>query len=215
MSRPVPHPDRSFHATVTASSPIPTDRDPDSLLVEAMARGDEHAATALYDRVGAMVYGLALRMLGDAADAEEIVVEVFAQAWRDAARYTETRGSVIAWLTTITRTRALDHVRARRRRAAAMDRAEQQSDTVVAMGESPGTADVLVVDQERAAAVNHALTVLPDAQRRCIELAFFEGLTHHEVAMRIGEPLGTVKTRIRLGLLKLRERLTGFSREAT
>lgn len=180
-----------------------------------MVGGDERAATQLYDRHGAVIYGLALRIVGEAADAEEVVLEVFAQAWRDAARFAPDRGSVMGWLTTMARTRALDHVRARRRRAAASDRAEQQSDVPVAMGEQTKAADTLLMEAERASVVTRAMSVLPEAQRKCIELAFFDGLTHHEVAAQLGEPLGTVKTRIRLGLLKLRDRLTGLAPEGT
>jgi RNA polymerase sigma-70 factor (ECF subfamily) len=182
----------------------------DTQLVTAMARGDERAAARLYDRHAAMVYGLALRITGERADAEDVVVEAFAQAWRDAARFDGVRGSVTGWLVTITRSRALDQMRARRRRQGTADQALQQ-DTPVAMGEGFRDAARLVEDTECAAAVAQALGELPPAQRTVIELAFFEGLTHPEVAARLREPLGTVKTRIRLGLLKLRDRLQGLA----
>ena len=185
----------------------------DLALVAAMARGDEQAASRLYDRHSAVMYGLAMRMVGEAADAEEVVLDAFAQAWRDAVRYDLSRGSVVGWLTTITRTRSLDLIRARGRRARMNESAGTQLDAPAAMGEGFRSADLAVDDAERAAAVSSALGVLPEAQRRAIELAFFEGLTHPEVAERLREPLGTVKTRIRLGMQKLRDMLAGLAPE--
>lgn len=188
---------------------------PDLDVVRAMAAGDESAATVLYDRHGAAMYGLALRVVGEAADAEEVVLDAFAQAWRDASRYDGSRGSVLGWLTTITRTRALDLVRARGRRARATDAATVALDEPAAMGSGPSAPDVQVQEAETADVVQRALQTLSAPQRQAIELAFFEGLTHHEVAARLQQPLGTVKTRIRQGLLKLRDTLQGVSPERT
>jgi RNA polymerase sigma-70 factor, ECF subfamily len=179
----------------------------DNALVAAMAKGDERAASSLYDRHSSVMFGLAVRMVGESADAEEVVIDAFGQAWRDAARYDSTRGTVAGWLTTIVRTRALDLIRARGRRAKMTDNAAAQVDTAVGMGEGFPQPDRQVSDGERAGAVTIALESLPEAQRRVIELAFFEGLTHHEVSERLAEPLGTVKTRIRLGMQKLRDML--------
>jgi RNA polymerase sigma-70 factor (ECF subfamily) len=188
---------------VQAPTPATLDLD----LVAAMARGEERAASELYDRHAAVVYGLALRMVGEAADAEEVVLDAFSQAWRDAARYDTSRGSVTGWLTTIVRTRALDLIRARGRRARMTDDIALDTEAPAGMSEGFPEPDQRVVDGERASAVTAALRTLPDAQRHAIELAFFEGLTHHETAERLREPLGTVKTRIRLGMLKLRDML--------
>jgi RNA polymerase sigma-70 factor (ECF subfamily) len=185
----------------------------DIQLIADMAQGDERAASMLYDRHGAVLYGLALRMVGEPADAEEVVLDAFAQAWRDAGRYDTSRGSVAGWLTTITRTRALDLMRARGRRAKMTDTATATLDEPVAMGSGFTAPDVQVQDTERAVAVKSALDQLPVPQRQAIELAFFEGLTHHEVADRLREPLGTVKTRIRLGMQKLRDTLAGLAPE--
>ena len=185
----------------------------DLSLVAGMARGDERSAGMLYDRHGAVMYGLALRMVGEPADAEDVVLDAFAQAWREAERYEATRGSVIGWLTTIVRTRALDTIRARGRRSRMIDAAAVRLDEPAAMGEGVRAPDRAVEDSERAVAVSSALKMLPDAQRRAIELAFFEGLSHQEVAERLREPLGTVKTRIRLGMLKLRDALGGLAPE--
>lgn len=185
----------------------------DVQLIAVMAQGDERGASMLYDRHGSVLYGLALRMVGEPADAEEVVLDAFAQAWRDAARYDTSRGAVAAWLTTITRTRALDLIRARGRRVKMTDTATATLDEPAAMGSGFASPDVQVQETERAVAVKAALDQLPGAQRQVIELAFFEGLTHHEVADRLSEPLGTVKTRIRLGMQKLRDALSGLAPE--
>lgn len=186
----------------------------DIQLIAAMAQGDERAASTLYDRHGAVMYGLALRMVGESADAEEVVLDAFAQAWRDAARYDTSRASVAGWLTTITRSRALDLIRARGRRAKMTDAAGTTLDEPAAMGSGFAAPDVQVQETERSVAVKSALDELPVPQRQAIELAFFEGLTHHEVAERLSEPLGTVKTRIRLGMQKLRDALAGLAPES-
>lgn len=194
---------------VQAFSPGNTDVD----LVAAMARREEHAAATLYDRHSAVMFGLALRMVGESADAEDVVLDAFSQAWRDAARYDTTRGTVAGWLTTIVRTRALDMIRARGRRARMMDTAGAQTDEPVAMGTGFLQPDRRVDESDRVTAVAAALDILPLAQRRAIELAFFDGLTHNEVADRLREPLGTIKTRIRLGMQKLRDVLADVAPE--
>lgn len=185
----------------------------DGSLIAAMSRGDERAAGRMYDRHGAVVYGLALRIVKEVADAEEVVVEVFAQAWREASRFDGSRGTVLGWLTTITRTRSLDLIRSRQRRDRATDAASTMLDAPAAMGEGFRAPDALVEERDRATAVTEALRELPEAQRSAIELAFYEGLTHPEVAERLKEPLGTVKTRIRLGMLKLRDILATLGSE--
>lgn len=176
----------------------------DNSLVQRMAAGDERALGELYDRHGRVMYALARAILGERADADEVVVDTFGQAWRGAAQFDPERGSVGAWLATIARTRALDLVRARGRRSRALERAASLSDSGV-----PEPADR---DAERAEArrlVTGALAGLPEPQRRAIELAYFGGLSQSEIAATLGEPLGTVKTRIRSGMTKLRELLGG------
>lgn len=205
MTAPPPGPDFELSGTNHV-----TDED----LVRAMAQGYEAAATALYDRTSAVLFGLAVRITGERADAEEVVVETFAQAWREAARFDATKGSVIAWLTIMTRSRALDVVRARQRRDRATESAGHEPDQPVAMSQPEPLADVALEHAERAHAVTHALGSLPGPQREAIELAFFEGLTHPEVADRLREPLGTVKTRIRLGMQKLRDALARWAPDA-
>lgn len=204
------HCERSPVSVVPADPLLTPD---DGALVAAMARADERAAGVLYDRHGGIMYGLALRMVADPADAEEVVLDAFAQAWKEADRYDTSRGSVLGWLTTIVRTRALDTIRSRGRRTKLVDRASQQLSEPAAMGEPVPPTDQAVEQQEIAQAVGAALQELPDVQRRAIELAFYEGLTHQEVAERLREPLGTIKTRIRSGMLKLRDMLDALAPE--
>jgi RNA polymerase sigma-70 factor (ECF subfamily) len=158
-----------------------------------MAEGDQGALGELYDRFAALANGIALRVLRDTAEAEDVVQEVFVQAWRQAARYDPGRGSPEAWLCTIARTRALDRLR---RRAA---RREESDDGVVPGSSRPAT--------EAGVAVRTALSGLPPEQRHALELAYWEGLTQTEIARKLGEPLGTVKTRIRSAMIRLRDTL--------
>ena len=179
---------------------------PDSQLVGRMAAGEDAALGDLYDRYGKMVYALALAIVREPADAEEVVVDAFGQAWRHAGSFDATRGSVGAWLATIARSRALDTVRARGRRVRALERAALLSDEglaapIAAAGSDP-TRGVERAEARRL--VSQALAALPGPQRTAIELAYFEGLSQSEIAERLAEPLGTVKTRIRTGMEKLR-----------
>jgi RNA polymerase sigma-70 factor (ECF subfamily) len=183
----------------------------DGDLVSRAARGDDGAIARLYDRYGAVLYAVAYRIVGQRADAEEVVLEAFAQVWRDAPRFDAERGSVAGWLTMIARSRALDLVRARSRRermtaSAAADRPGSPP----AMGDfRPDPAGALDHD-ERRRQVQQALDTLSQPQRQAIELAYFEGLSQTEIAERLHEPLGTVKTRVRLAMQKLRECLRPF-----
>jgi RNA polymerase sigma-70 factor, ECF subfamily len=176
----------------------------DQVAVERMARGEHDGLAELYDRHGRLVYSLALRIVRDAGDAEDVVQEVFSQVWRQSARFDVTRGNVAAWLVTLTRTRAIDLLRRRRVRpdVSAASNPDDRAD------EAPGQ-DVQVEWQNRAAQIKRALDALPPLQRMAVELAFYDGLTHTEIAEQLEVPLGTVKTRVRQGLLKLRESLAG------
>lgn len=184
--------------------------DSDSSMVARMAAGDERALGELYDRHARVAYALAYAVVGERADADEVVVDTFGQAWRTAGQFESGRGSVAAWLATIARTRALDLVRARGRRSRALERAAQLAAGGVASPVAAG--EPADRDAERAEArrlVTRALAELPESQRRAIELAYFGGLSQSEIATELGEPLGTVKTRIRDGMTKLRELLRG------
>jgi RNA polymerase sigma-70 factor (ECF subfamily) len=181
---------------------------PDDIAVVARAAGgDETALAALYDRHSRAVYSLALRVLADQADAEDVLQEVFAQAWRQAGRYDSRRGPVAAWLLNMARTRAIDRLRARRARPDTHATSPEEAHLDLSMpAVDPGDALAAARDAER---VRSALGELPVLQRLAIELAYFEGLTQSEIAERLEQPLGTVKTRIRLGLMKLRDVLSG------
>jgi RNA polymerase sigma-70 factor (ECF subfamily) len=175
--------------------------------VAGAARGSGAALAALYDRHARAVYSLALRIVTDEADAEEVVQEVFDQAWRQASRYDPARGTVVAWLLNMARTRAIDRLRARRARP---DRAGLESEHAWSALPARSADPLDALDTARdAARVRQALQRLPLIQRVAIELAYFEGLTQTEIAARLEEPLGTVKTRIRVALLKLRDALSG------
>jgi RNA polymerase sigma-70 factor (ECF subfamily) len=183
----------------------------DRELVARAASGDERAMTDLYDRYGAMLYAVAYRVVGQRADAEEVVVEAFAQAWRDAGRFEPDRGSVAAWLTMIARSRALDLVRARTRRdKLAVSAAVSGLDAGPAPADHAASPADRTEEDERRRMVRQAMESLSPPQRQAIELAFFEGLSQSEIAARLNEPLGTVKTRVRLGMQKLRESLRPY-----
>lgn len=181
------------------------DRARDRDAVARIAAGDANALAELYDRHARLIYSLVLRIVREPGDAEDVVQEVFSQAWHQAARYDRTRGAVGAWLLTIARTRAIDRVRARNARP---DAAAADERVLLDMPDADRPQDELVFDGERVARVRAALESLPMLQRVAIELAFYEGLTQSEIAARLEQPLGTIKTRIRLGLLKLRDALT-------
>lgn len=167
-------------------------------LVERVAAGDARALDALYSRLSAPVYGLALRITHDRGAADEVVVDTFWQVWRQAARYDAARGGPIAWILTITRSRALD----RRRSGERALKVETCDDLDTRAAAGSPEQDVWL--SERAARVRAVFAELPARQQRALELAYFEGLTHTEVAERLGEPLGTVKTRIRSALARMR-----------
>jgi RNA polymerase sigma-70 factor (ECF subfamily) len=181
------------------------DRAGDHAALARMARGEGDAVAELYDRHARPIYSLALRILGDATEAEDIVQEVFSQAWKQATRYSASRGAVGAWLLTLARSRAIDRLRAKRARPGDVSD-ERVADQLVDAGPP---ADSLVLSSEQVARVRAALDELPLLQRAAIELAYYEGLTHAEIADRLEQPLGTVKTRIRLAMMKLRDVLAG------
>jgi RNA polymerase sigma-70 factor (ECF subfamily) len=192
-----------------ASSAADPARAGDALLLKRMAAADEQALGELYDRWVVAVHALVARIVRDPEDAEEVVEEVFWQAWRQAVRYESARGSVGMWLMTIARSRALDRLRARQRR-----REELLEESVI--DDRPGAGADLAVNteaSERRARVLAALDILPAEQRQVLELAYFEGMSQTEIADLTQQPLGTIKTRVRLAMQKLRERLATLREE--
>ncbi len=168
-------------------------------LLRRIGAGDSQALAEFYDLHAGLVNGLALRIVRERGDAEDVVQEVFVQAWRQAARFDAARGTPEAWLCTIARSRALDKLRRRAaRREDARDEAPEAPSRETARTATPQT--------ELSLAVRQALRGLSDDQRAALELAYYEGLSQSEIALRLGEPLGTVKTRIRTAMLRLRTR---------
>lgn len=170
-------------------------------LVERLRACEEAALQELYDRYSPVIYGVALRMLGEPADAEELVVDVLVKAWSSIESFDATRGTLECWLLLMTRSRAMDHLRRRRRRQAAMDEAQAGGDLLADTngGRPAPTADQL----DRRRELTALLDVLPDKQRRAIELAYFGGMTQREIAVEVDAPLGTVKTRMRTAMKRL------------
>ena len=181
------------------------DADIERGLLARVARQDERALAELYERTSALAYGLALRIAGDPDVAEDAVQEAFLRIWRAADRYDAGRGAPRPWLLRLVRNVAIDHLRAQGSRG----RAELRSAENPIEEPRPERPEETVLRAERAARLRTALDGLPPEQRRAIEIAYFEGLSHSEIARREGTPLGTVKTRIRDGVLKLRAGIFG------
>lgn len=167
-----------------------------------MRAGDQPAMAALYDRYSGIVYATALRVLGETAAAEDVLQEIFMQLWRNPSAFDSSRGNLAAWLGVIARHRAIDVLRKRRPQT-------DLEDVVIASSYDLG------LEAERnamVAKVRSGLAEISPEQRRSLEMAFFQGLTHSEIAEKTGEPLGTVKTRIRSALIQLRRKLAGGER---
>lgn len=177
----------------------------DVQLLQAVARGDETALAQLYDRYRVILFGLLVRILTSREEAEDVLQEVFLQVWRRAGDFDENRGRPFTWLVTLARSRAIDRLRSLASRdrtavAGAREELDQVSD--------PSTD---AYRSEQRGLVTDALEQLPDDQKRALILAYFDGLTQSEIASRLGAPLGTVKTRMRSGMMKLRELLSSKS----
>jgi RNA polymerase sigma-70 factor, ECF subfamily len=171
--------------------------------LERAAGGDEQALAALYDESSGLVYSICLRVLGNEADAEEITLEVYAHIWRCAKDFDAGRGTVCAWLAMLARSRAIDRLRA----GATRRTSERELPAAFAVVDPEILPDEAGAASERRRFVQAALETLSAEQRQAIELAYFSGLSHSELAARLGQPLGTIKTRIRLAMMKLRELL--------
>lgn len=183
--------------------------DSTAALLPAVARGDLVAFEALYDRYSGTLYALLLRILMNAEDAQEVLQETFVKAWANANMFDAVRGSEVAWLISIARSKGIDRLRSRRIRADREHDAGREISIQSSFVDKKTGADTAILSQERTA-VRNALAELPEAQRIALELAYFEGLSQSEIAERLKEPLGTIKTRMQLGMKKLRERLQAF-----
>ena len=199
---------RDRRARMSSGAPIPPADDrakTDARLVSRMAAGDKAALAELYDRFSRPLYATALRIVSDPTDAQDLVHDAFIALWEKAAVFDAGRGSAFAWAVTLVRNRAIDRVRSRRRRGELLATSFPAD---LGYDEDSGTAanaEAALGDQ--ATVVRAAVATLPADQKRAVELAFFGGLTQQEIAQKLSEPLGTVKARIRRGLLKLRDAL--------
>ncbi len=172
-------------------------------LTHSIAAGDEDALAQLYDKTNRLVYSVVYRVLGEHTAAEEVTLDVYMQVWRQASRFDAERGALLTWLITIARSRAIDRLRASHM---TQQRTEQLDLTEGAQtARSFANIEEAVLLSERGRIVQTALLALPTEQREVIELGYFLGLSHSEIAERLNQPLGTVKTRVRLGMMKLRE----------
>ncbi len=194
--RPATNPPAAIAAELGPGNLIP--------LVSQMAAGNRQAIGELYDLTSSLIHGVALRMLANPQDAEEVVLDVFMKAWRNAPHYSTERGSVTAWLVMMTRTVAIDRIRSRSAQPHPLNAGQLEMPEPVAATASPEEA---VVQNEWRARIHLAMRELPVEQREALMLAFFGGLSHAALAERLHQPLGTIKTRIRLGLRRLRSLL--------
>jgi RNA polymerase sigma-70 factor (ECF subfamily) len=177
----------------------------DAQILQRVAAGDQAALGELYDRFSRPLYSVALRVLNDATEAEDVLHDVFVTVWDKAADFEASRGHAFSWALTLTRNRAIDRVRSRKRRSEILTQAvpsdlgyDEADDAKL------DSADTLWI-KEKAAAVRSAVATLPADQRQALELAYFGGLTQLQIAEKLAEPLGTIKARIRRALLKLRD----------
>jgi RNA polymerase sigma-70 factor (ECF subfamily) len=184
----------------------PTAEESHAQLLQRIAARDAQALSEFYDQTVGPLFSVAVRILGDPAEAEEVIQDVFIQIWERAAVFDTTLGSAIHWALSITRHRSIDRLRARQRRARLLD--ELMTTNVAQDAPETGPARL---ERDEAAIVRTALDRLPPDQRQALLMAFFEGKTHLEIAQALGEPLGTIKARIRRSILKLRDSLQEYA----
>lgn len=197
MPRDLPNPD-SEPSRSSLRSTENMDAADDMGLLTRIRSGDQEAMSALFDRYGTMVYSVALRVLRDRGEAEDVMQDIFVQVWRNPGAFVSGKGSLAGWLVVVARNRCIDMIRRRR-----------PADPVELFSLSSPTDLAREAEQKSLLEkIQGLVNSLPDEQRKSIELAFFEGLTHSEIAQKTGDPLGTVKTRIRLALTAIRKALT-------
>ncbi|HEV2528326.1 MAG TPA: sigma-70 family RNA polymerase sigma factor [Thermomicrobiales bacterium] len=180
----------------------------DADLIGLASQGDPQALEVLYDRYSRVVFSFALRIVNDQLIAEEVLQEVFFRAWQQGGSFRASKGTFLTWLLSITHNMAIDEVRKRKRRPQRSDSDDPDVVLAAVADGGPSVEDEVWLRSLRDR-IARALDTLPAAQREAIELAYFRGMTHREIAEALGEPLGTIKTRMRLGMLKLRDQLDG------
>lgn len=198
-----------------SSDSVPEDSDAprdDGALLGAVAQGDRDAFATLYDLYAARVYGMALRVLGRETEAETVVSDVFLSLWENPHRFDASRGPLRTYLLVLARSRSIDRLRAGATRAERTEAAAVESASALAARQTSDRPEVKIAERERQDLLHAAVGRLEPKQRTPLEMAFFEGLTHAEIAARLGEPLGTVKTRIRTALNTLRSALRSVGR---
>ena len=178
----------------------------DPNLLALVAKGDQQAFSQLYDHSSTLLFTLAVRILGNREEAAELLQDVYFEVWRKVSRYDVGRGSPVAWLITLTKSRAIDRLRARAARGYRATNSLEAETAMQVADPSPSPLETQA-NQELRLAVGTAVAGLPQAQQQALELAYYEGLSHAEIAQRLNQPLGTVKTRIKLGMSKLRDGL--------
>jgi RNA polymerase sigma-70 factor (ECF subfamily) len=181
--------------------------DNDVELLRSISEGDRYAFSCFYEQYSKLLFSIAYRILNDEKESEDVLQEVFLQIWDKAGAYNPTLGKPASWAVTLTRNKAIDHIRANQRRSKLLEHASTEM-----LVRSPGTltANESVHGRENEELISTAVAELPADQRKAIEMAFFSGLTQNEISETLKEPLGTIKARIRRGMLKLRDRLEGF-----
>ncbi len=199
-----------FRAGYAKIHPVDYTKLDDAALVALVARRDERALGVLYDRYSRLAFSLAVRIVGDRALAEEITADSFISVWRASSSYSAERGRFVSWLMSVVRHRAIDELR---RLNVRPEGSSVELNEALQSTAQPDGLDDIVDLRRRQEVVRSVLANLPPAQREALELAYFGGLTQQEIAEKTGTPLGTVKTRMRLGLVKLREELQRFEDE--
>src|SRR5271168_4999269 len=192
---PPPAPARSYNSDPAKASLLASKAAEDTALVTKVEQGDQDAMAVLFDRYSGMVFSVALRVLKDSGQAEDVMQDIFIQIWKKPGAFVSGRGSLGAWLVVVTRNRAIDSLRRRRP-------TDSVEDVVLASSTDLGAEAERNTLMEKVRAYMHQL---PPEQRKSVEMAYFEGLSHSEIAEKTGDPLGTVKTRIRLALITLRK----------